>query len=245
MLLDTCVFHPVPPAEWGHPRQQGTAELVFSCYHPKARCLLIKNDSNSLLCGHSFQTPGSCSVWPGVCVWERCSQEGEEGVTQFPFNFGVVNRAWFCILISAGSQCQRWHFQSLLCHISGKWPVVFVEALESRGREGSLSAVAVCQAQLVLKRGGAEELHYQLKRGVGLAGDRSDWWRGELLWPACPPGYITLLWPGSSLFLFYLHVCSSSSWRWPLQSSKLRPVLALFCIQHLLCTLGMGTFVYE
>jgi len=58
---------------------------------------------------------------------------------------------------------------------------VFVEALESRGREGSLSAVAVCQAQLVLKRGGAEELHYQLKRGVGLAGDRSDWWRGELL----------------------------------------------------------------
>ncbi|XP_035758069.1 uncharacterized protein LOC118453089 isoform X3 [Egretta garzetta] len=37
--------------------------------------------------------------------------------------------------------------------------------------EGSLSAMAVCQVQLVLKHCGAEKLHYQLKRNVGLAGD--------------------------------------------------------------------------
>ncbi|XP_035758062.1 uncharacterized protein LOC118453089 isoform X2 [Egretta garzetta] len=36
--------------------------------------------------------------------------------------------------------------------------------------EGSLSAMAVCQVQLVLKHCGAEKLHYQLKRNVGLAG---------------------------------------------------------------------------
>ena len=40
--------------------------------------------------------------------------------------------------------------------------------------EGSLSTMAVCQVQLVLKHSGAEKLHYQLKRNVGLAGDRLD-----------------------------------------------------------------------
>lgn len=38
--------------------------------------------------------------------------------------------------------------------------------------EGSLSTTAACQVQLVLKHSGAEKLHYQLKRDVGLAGDR-------------------------------------------------------------------------
>lgn len=41
----------------------GQYHLVFSHCHSKGRCVLIKNDSNSLLCGHSFQTPASCSVW--------------------------------------------------------------------------------------------------------------------------------------------------------------------------------------
>ena len=142
----------------------------------------------------------SCLVWQCVCVRESPSWVGEE--CDFPLRYPHCKQ---CLVLH--TDFSR-HPVSILTFSISFFYVTLVESdlfclwkLWNPTGEGSLSTMAICQVQLVLKHSGSEKLHYQLKHNVSVAGGRLDCWLAELLWPVYPSEYIALLLQGSFLFL--------------------------------------------
>lgn len=139
--------------------------------------------------------------WWGLCGWDR-GRSGDRGSSWVPFNSALVNRAWSAYWSHKAANVNTDIFNLfLLCHISGKWPVVFVEALESRRRRitrhhGGVPSTACSVAQRC-------ELHYQLKRGVSAAGGGLGRWLATCYEQRAPQGTLCC-----RLFLSFLLLSS-------------------------------------
>lgn len=167
--------------------------------------MLIKNGSESLHCGHSGQALGAAQRG-GEYMWGRGQLQGTEEVIWVPLTLSLQTELGSAYRFHQAANVNTDIFNLfLLWHISGEWPVVFVEALESRRRRitehhGSLPSTACSET-------GCWEVALSLKCSVSLAGGGSGWW-----WASCceqPPGYTASLLPALpflSTLLFSLPV---------------------------------------
>lgn len=140
-----------------------------------SRCALISNSSNSSICGHSFQALFSQLIGVAVCLCVREAKLGGGRVWCFPLRYLHCKQR--LLLHTDFSR----HPVSTLTFLISFFYVILVKSdlfclwkLWNPPGEGSLSTMAICQVQLVLKHSGSEKLHYQLKHNVGLAGGRLD-----------------------------------------------------------------------